>query len=101
MNMPRLTEVELDKEPFACIRTGHWRKAGLADLPDDVVHLEWYVFVCACGGKEFGGRLNVINIIIIIIIIITIILIMTRVDVIKHLARSKVIAFLKRAEPML
>jgi len=56
--------------------------------------------VCACGGKEFGGRLNVINNIIIIIII-TIILIMTRVDVIKHLARSKVTAFLKRAEPMI
>ena len=41
MSMPHLTEVELDKEPFACIRTGQWRKAGLADLPDDVVHLDW------------------------------------------------------------
>lgn len=36
-----LTEIELDKEPFACTRTLDWQKAGLAHLPDEVAHMEW------------------------------------------------------------
>jgi hypothetical protein len=38
---PQLTEVELDKEPFSCIKTGHWQKAGLPLLPDEVAHSDW------------------------------------------------------------
>ena len=39
--LPHLIDVELDKEPAACIKTGDWRSAGLADLPDELVHLDW------------------------------------------------------------
>jgi hypothetical protein len=39
--LPHLIDVELDKEPSACIKTGDWSSAGLADLPNELVHLAW------------------------------------------------------------
>ncbi len=41
LNKPYLVEIELDKEPFACVKSGDWAKAGLEHLPDEVVHLDW------------------------------------------------------------
>jgi hypothetical protein len=40
-NLRNLVDVELDKEPFACVRSGDWQSAGLLPLAPDVVHLEW------------------------------------------------------------
>ncbi len=40
-NTVNLIEIELDKEPFACIRSGDWKKTGLAHLPEHVAHLDW------------------------------------------------------------
>jgi hypothetical protein len=40
-NLRNLVDVELDKEPFACVRSGDWQSSGLPPLAPDVVHLEW------------------------------------------------------------
>jgi len=36
-----LTDVELDKEPFSCIRSGRWQASCLPLLPDEMAHLDW------------------------------------------------------------
>jgi hypothetical protein len=55
-----LTDVELDKEPFSCIRSGHWQASGLPLLPDEIAHLDWLeVFAHLRKTSKVAARVHV------------------------------------------